>query len=234
MSLHASKFFHDVVYPKIGDCLQDYWHYMMLVSVSILSFVLITMYRVRTGFGKYRKFLHSNLLEWIWTCIPMIILVVLWFPSTRNLYKMNHAGFPEWSFKAIGHQWYWSYEFLSSDKEGKVLSIDSYLAPSVEGVYRLLEVDQRMVAPAETEIRLIVTSVDVIHSFALPSLMLKVDGIPGRMNHLVFTVDRACVLYGMCSEICGVNHSFMPIVVEFIPKKEFGIWLAKVTDQLGG
>nr|YP_010408181.1 cytochrome c oxidase subunit II [Brachidontes pharaonis]URF22680.1 cytochrome c oxidase subunit II [Brachidontes pharaonis] len=229
--LYGSKFFHDVVYAGVGDDLQNFFHYMMLISVFILSLVLIMMYRISSSVYKYRSYKKSELLEWVWTVIPMIILGVLWFPSASNLYLMNHVDEPKWSFKAIGHQWYWSYEFLSKDHEQ--LSIDSYLASSSEetGSYRLLDVDQRMVAPAKTQIRLLVGSVDVLHSFALPALMLKVDAIPGRMNQLPFSAHRAGVVYGQCSEICGVNHSFMPIVVEFIPMKEFAQWLSKVRDQ---
>nr|YP_009058848.1 cytochrome c oxidase subunit II [Brachidontes exustus]AIM58704.1 cytochrome c oxidase subunit II [Brachidontes exustus] len=229
--LYGSKYFQDVIYSVIGDNLQNFFQYMMMLSVFILSFVLIIMYRVCTSVWKYRYFKHSELLEWVWTVIPMITLFVLWFPSTMNLYDMNHGGEPKWSFKAIGHQWYWSYEFLSEDK--KQLSIDSYMDVSAveKGGYRLLDVDQRMVVPALTQIRLLVSSVDVLHSFAMPALMLKVDAIPGRMNQLPFTVSRTGVFYGQCSEICGVNHSFMPIVLEFIRKEEFDQWLVKVCDQ---
>lgn len=199
-----------------------------------MSLVLIIIFRVISSVYKYRSFKKGEILEWVWTVIPMLILAVLWFPSASNLYLINHADEPKWSFKALGHQWYWSYEFLRKDHEQ--LRIDSYLDRRCEetGGYRLLDVDQRIVAPAKTQIRLLVSSADVLHSFALPALILKVDAVPGRINQLPFNVHRCGVTYGQCSEICGVNHSFMPIVIEFIPIKEFGQWLAKVRDeQLG-
>ena len=187
------------------------------------------LYRVCTARLKNRYFKKKQILEWVWSSITQVILFLLWVASAGNLKIINDIGKPVWSFKAIGHQWYWSYEFLRENHEPLV--IESYIVKGDRSGYRLLDVDQRMVAPARTNIRLLVTRVDVLHSFALPSCFLKADCIPGRINQFPLEVDRTGVVYGQCSEICGVNHSFIPIVVEFVPINIFTSWLAKVRDQ---
>nr|QDO71934.1 cytochrome c oxidase subunit II [Mytilisepta virgata] len=227
--MYGSKVFQDWFYRDVGDALNSFYHNMMLVAVFIISLVGYFLFRINFCSVSYRSFKHQNVLEWVWTVVPMLILAVLWVPSVRNLYLMNHIGEPKWSFKAVGHQWYWTYEFVNKKYQEVVL--ESYMDNIDDGnfKYRLLDVDQRMVAPMNLQLRVLVSSVDVLHSFSLPSCMLKVDAIPGRMTQTPLLVDKSGVVYGQCSELCGVNHSFMPIVVEFIPVSSFLEWL-KVTE----
>ena len=151
--------------------------------------------------------------------MPAVILVGLAIPSITLLYAMDELVDPQVTVKAIGHQWYWRYELGDFD-----LEFDSYMAEG-EGVLRLLEVDKRLVLPTETRIRVLVSSSDVIHSWAIPALGVKTDGIPGRLNQVSLWIDRPGVYRGMCSELCGVNHAFMPIVVEAVPFEEFIGWV---------
>lgn len=140
---------------------------------------------------------------------------------------------PQLTVKAIGHQWYWSYEYtdtLESNEEvlGKNLNFDSYMVPNdslSSGDLRLLEVDNRVVLPIDTMIRVVVTGADVIHSWAVPSLGVKIDAIPGRLNQTSIDINRKGVFYGQCSELCGVNHGFMPIAVEAVSIEDYITWL---------
>jgi len=171
----------------------------------------------------YRHFLNRQWLEYWWTVVPICIVIGLWFPSIANLYRMDELKHPDWNVKAIGNQWYWRYEVEFRDDA--YVEVQSYLQngdglENGEG-YRLLDVDWRLVAPAQTQMTVYVSSADVLHSFALPGLLLKADAIPGRINQIPIKVRYSCVIYGQCSEICGVNHSFIPIVVEFIPLAAF-------------
>ena len=177
-----------------------------------------------------RSLVEGQEIETIWTIIPAVILVFLALPSLRLLYLLDEVGDCSLTLKRIGHQWYWSYEysdFLS-------IEFDSYMLPTedlADGDFRLLEVDHRVVLPTETDIRVLVTSADVIHSWTVPSLGVKADAIPGRLNQLRFFIKRPGIFYGQCSEICGANHSFMPIVVEAIPLKEFMNWVVRVSRE---
>ena len=174
---------------------------------------------------------HAPTLEIIWTIIPAIVLVLIAIPSFSLLYTMDEVIDPLLTVKIIGHQWYWSYEFVNpvdyfesvNEHENIDLSpevnFDSYMLPDddlVLGQLRLLEVDNRLILPIEINIRLLITSGDVLHSWAVPSLGVKLDACPGRMNQAVLFIKRPAVFYGQCSELCGINHGFMPIVVEGI------------------
>nr|YP_009681522.1 cytochrome c oxidase subunit II [Septifer bilocularis]QDO71947.1 cytochrome c oxidase subunit II [Septifer bilocularis] len=224
---YGSMYFRDCIY-KIGQDILVYHGYVMMVVFLVLMLVLYVGYTVVTCTGyRSRFFTDHQQLEWWWTVIPMILLAALWCPSTLNLYRMDDIKIPRWNFKALGKQWYWSYECETPNK--KVFMFDSYMkqdsGTTEEGGYRLLDVDHRMVAPAGVQTTVFVTSPDVLHSFSLYGTMLKVDAIPGRLNQLPLLVNRVCILYGQCSEICGVNHSFMPIVIEFIPEQYFIKWI---------
>jgi len=157
-------------------------------------------------------------------------LVFLALPSLRLLYLLDEVNYPVLTVKAVGHQWYWSYEYSDfSDVE-----FDSYIVSSGDlevGDYRLLEVDHRMVVPTWCDIRVLVSSADVLHSWAVPSLGVKVDAVPGRLNQLSFCVNRAGVYYGQCSEICGANHSFIPIAVEAVDVESFVSWLVLMGSE---
>lgn len=166
---------------------------------------------------------HRKVLEWVWTCVPALILIFLLYPSLLLLYCYDRPYItkPYLTFKAIGHQWYWSYEysdFVTSLAElGEHIKFDSYMIHQDElafGEFRLLEVDRRVILPIGICIRLITTSSDVLHSWAVPALGVKIDAVPGRLNQFWIVTDRPGTFYGQCSELCGVNHGFMPIAVE--------------------
>ncbi|KAI5474110.1 NADH dehydrogenase subunit 1 (mitochondrion) [Pseudohyphozyma bogoriensis] len=206
--------------------------FFYLVVISFLVFwmlgvILVKFSASRTGIvHKYHN--HGTLIELIWTITPALILIAIAFPSFKLLYLMDEIVSPTMTVKVAGHQWYWSYEysdFVSAD--GESVEFDSYMIPESDlelGQLRLLDVDNRVVVPVDTHIRFIVTGQDVIHDFAVPSLGLKLDGIPGRLNQTTALIQREGVYYGQCSEICGVYHGFMPIVVEAV-SLENPLWI---------
>lgn len=173
---------------------------------------------------------HGTTLEIIWTITPAIILMVIAIPSFSLLYSIDEIIDPSVTLKVIGHQWYWSYEYSDFLTEmGESIDFDSYMIPEEDlskGRLRLLEVDNRIKLPINTHIRLIVSSSDVLHCWAIPSFALKLDACPGRLNQTALYIKRAGVYYGQCSEICGVNHGFMPIVVEAVSLDEYIEWIS--------
>lgn len=174
---------------------------------------------------------HGTLVEIIWTITPAIILFAIAIPSFKLLYLMDSVVDPAVTVKAIGLQWYWGIEY--SDYEENI-AFDSFMVPTDElemGQFRLLEVDNRIVVPVDTRVRIVATAADVIHSFAVPALGVKVDCIPGRINQTSFLIDREGVYYGQCSELCGTAHGFMPIVVEAVSLDKYISW---VDSQLNG
>jgi cytochrome c oxidase subunit 2 len=177
-----------------------------------------------------KKFTHSTPLEIVWTITPAFLLLLLAGPSFALLYSMDEVVCPEISIKVIGHQWYWSYEYTDNCHyvTEKYIMFDSYILAQddlINGGLRLLEVDSRLKLPTHTHIRVLVTSADVLHSWAVPSLGVKIDACPGRLNMVSLYIERPGVFYGQCSEICGVNHGFIPIVVESMDKSHYTEWL---------
>lgn len=156
-------------------------------------------------------------MERIWTVLPAVFLLLIAFPSLRLLYLMEEYEYPEITIKVLGHQWYWSYEYSDLGFS----SFDRYISSGEDILFRLLNVDNRLVIPYDTDVRIIVSRIDVIHSWTIPSLGVKVDAIPGRLNQLSFIFNRVGVFVGQCSEICGANHRFMPIVISVIPRLDF-------------
>nr|YP_009488007.1 cytochrome c oxidase subunit II [Anopheles pristinus]AWB99670.1 cytochrome c oxidase subunit 2 [Anopheles pristinus] len=176
-----------------------------------------------------RFLLHGQTIEIIWTVLPAIILMFIAFPSLRLLYLMDEINTPSITLKSIGHQWYWSYEY----SDFLNLEFDSYMIPTNEldlSGFRLLDVDNRVVLPMNNQIRILVTATDVLHSWTVPSLGVKVDATPGRLNQINFLINRPGLFFGQCSEICGANHSFMPIVIESIPMNFFIKWITSMTN----
>ncbi len=172
---------------------------------------------------------HNVLLEIIWTIIPIFILSAIALPSLALLYAMEEAVAFNLTVKAIGHEWYWSYE-IPHDKTFGLYTIqyDSYMMPTDElypGFLRLLEVDNRLILPIKLNIRLLISSADVLHAWAVPSFGIKLDACPGRLNQATLFIKRTGIYFGQCSEICGINHAFMPIVVTAIPQITFRFWL---------
>ena len=181
------------------------------------------------------KQVHGTTIELIWTIVPSLILVTIAIPSFALLYSMDEVIDPAITLKVIAHQWYWSYEYSdynTSDEDS--ISFDSYMIQEDDlelGQLRLLEVDNRVILPVNTHIRVLITSTDVIHNWAIPSLGIKCDAYPGRLNQVNTFIKREGIFHGQCSELCGVNHGFMPIVVEAVSLKDY---VSLVSAQLEG
>nr|QTT61279.1 cytochrome c oxidase subunit II [Tritia grana] len=228
MSLWGQLGFQDAASPLMEELIFFHDHAMMIL-VMIISLVGYAAVSLMVNKYTCRSLVEGQAIETIWTIIPAFILIFLALPSLRLLYLLDEIGDCSLTVKSIGHQWYWSYEY--SDYSN--IEFDSYMIPTNElepGDFRLLEVDHRVVLPTQTDLRVLVTSADVIHSWTVPSLGVKVDAIPGRLNQLGFFIKYPGVFYGQCSEICGANHSFMPIVVEAVPLKNFLEWAINVSD----
>jgi cytochrome c oxidase subunit 2 len=181
------------------------------------------------------KVVHGMTIELIWTIVPSLILVTIAIPSFALLYSMDEVIDPAITLKVIAHQWYWSYEYSDyNTSEEDTIAFDSYMIQEDDlelGQLRLLEVDNRVILPVNTHIRVLITSTDVIHNWAIPSLGIKCDAYPGRLNQVNTFIKREGIFHGQCSELCGVNHGFMPIVVEAVSLKDYVSW---VSAQLEG
>jgi len=214
----------------------------MFYIIFIGVLVVWMLYKIVINFNEIanpivKKFTHSSLLEIIWTIIPAIVLVIIAIPSFTLLYSIEETIDPSVTLKVIGHQWYWSYEYsdYATLEGGESLNFDSYMIPTsdlVKGSLRNLEVDNRVVLPINTHIRVLITASDVLHAWAVPSFGIKVDACPGRLTQASLFIKREGVYYGQCSEICGVNHAFMPIVVKGVSVNRFTNWIAAKLDNL--
>nr|YP_010429271.1 cytochrome c oxidase subunit II [Cucumaria frondosa]YP_025925.1 cytochrome c oxidase subunit II [Cucumaria miniata]AAR02387.1 cytochrome c oxidase subunit II [Cucumaria miniata]USQ67437.1 cytochrome c oxidase subunit 2 [Cucumaria frondosa] len=208
-----------------------YFHdYTLIILTLIIILVFYGLLTILSSSFTNRFFLEGQELETIWTVIPAIILIFIAFPSLQILYLMDEVNTPYLTVKAIGHQWYWSYEYTDYND----IEFDSYMTPTEDlqnGEPRLLEVDNRLILPYQNPIRALITSSDVIHSWAVPSLGIKMDAIPGRLNQTSFLINRTGLFYGQCSEICGANHSFMPIVIESVPFDSFQTWISNNIEE---
>nr|CBJ55405.1 cytochrome c oxidase subunit II [Parantechinus apicalis] len=214
--------FQDATSPIMEELMYFHDHTLMIVFL-ISSLVLYVLMLMLTTKLTHTSTMDAQEVETIWTIMPAVILVLIALPSLRILYMMDEIFNPYITVKAMGHQWYWSYEYTDYED----LSFDSYMVPTQDlnpGQLRLLEVDNRMVLPMELPIRMLISSEDVLHAWAVPSLGLKADAIPGRLNQATLTSTRPGVYFGQCSEICGSNHSFMPIVLEMSTLKYFEKW----------
>ena len=192
-----------------------------LITVIVSYFIIILFYN-----SSINKFLlNEQTTEIIWTIIPAIILIFIAVPSLHLLYLLDEIKFSHITIKAIGHQWYWKYEY----PEFNSIEFDSYIINSTNkyNSFRLLDVDNRVVLPFNLKIRVLISAIDVIHSWTVPSLGIKLDGVPGRLNQTNFLIKRPGLFYGQCSEICGANHSFIPIVIESLNIKSFINWTKK-------
>nr|QZK21274.1 cytochrome c oxidase subunit II [Amitermes sp. ANIC 0017] len=201
----------------------------LMIMLMIITTVFYTMISIIQNKQTTRFILEGQMLETIWTIAPAIILVFIAIPSLRLLYLMDEIHSPAMTLKAIGHQWYWSYEYSDFTK----LEFDSYMVQQEDqqiNTFRLLDTDNRIVLPMNSPIRMIVTAADVLHSWTVPSLGVKTDATPGRLNQVSFSINRPGLLYGQCSEICGANHSFMPIVIESVSTNQFINWVSKMSE----
>nr|UZA61289.1 cytochrome c oxidase subunit 2 [Rhynchothorax sp. JZ-2022] len=193
----------------------------MMILIMITFFIIYVMVISSANSMTDKLLMEGQQIETIWTLMPVFILILITIPSLRILYLMEEVGSPLITVKSVGHQWYWSYEYSDFNN----LEFDSFMVPQDESLVRLLEVDNRTVLPVSTTIRILTTSTDVIHSWSIPSLGLKMDSLPGRINQSMFHILRSGIFVGQCSEICGANHSFMPIVVESISMNYFINWI---------
>jgi cytochrome c oxidase subunit II len=227
-------YFQDSATPQMEGLVELHDNIMFYLVIILFSvgWIMISIVRnynnVKSPIShKYLN--HGTLIELIWTITPALILILIAFPSFKLLYLMDEVSDPAMSVLAEGHQWYWSYQypdFLNADEE--FIEFDSYLVPESDledGALRMLEVDNRVILPELTHVRFIVTAADVIHSFACPALGIKCDAYPGRLNQVSVLINREGTFYGQCSEICGILHSSMPIVIESVSIEKFLSWL---------
>lgn len=224
--------FPDVASP-ISEQLVFFHDNVMFIILLILMLVGWLLISGICNKHYYKYLVEGTLIEIIWTSIPAFILFFIALPSLQLLYSMDEVIDPSLTIKAVGHQWYWSYEYSDIDDES--IEFDSYMVPTSdlqEGDLRLLEVDNRVVIPVNTQVRVVITGADVIHCFAVPSLGVKADAIPGRLNQVSFLAKRPGTYYGQCSEICGSDHSFMPIVVEAVSQEKFINWVEIKQEEM--
>nr|AQP27552.1 cytochrome c oxidase subunit 2 [Hospitalitermes sp. C TB-2017] len=201
----------------------------LMIMLMIITAVFYTMIMIIQNKQTSRFMLEGQMVETLWTIAPAIILVFIAIPSLRLLYLMDEIHNPAMTLKTVGHQWYWSYEYSDFTK----LEFDSYMTQQEDqtmNMFRLLDTDNRVVLPMNSPIRIIVTAADVLHSWTVPSLGVKTDATPGRLNQMSFSINRPGLLYGQCSEICGANHSFMPIVIESVSTNQFINWASKMSE----
>nr|YP_010693422.1 cytochrome c oxidase subunit II [Gonopsimorpha nigrosignata]WCB99304.1 cytochrome c oxidase subunit II [Gonopsimorpha nigrosignata] len=198
-------------------------HTIMILSMITVMVAYIMMTLSKNMFIN-RYLLEGQTIELIWTLMPAITLTFIALPSLRLLYMIDEINNPMITLKIIGHQWYWSYEYSDFPE----IEYDSYMKP-MNDIYpqenRLLDVDNRTILPMNMETRIMVTAADVLHSWTIPNLGIKIDAIPGRLNQGTININRPGIMYGQCSEICGANHSFMPIVIESTTTEKFLKWI---------
>lgn len=211
---------------EIHDTIMFY----IILILCLVFYLLITLLRTfNNNKMSYKYLVHGSLLEFVWTLFPIVILTLIAFPSFILLYLSDDVIDPAMTVKCIGYQWYWSYEYSDFiNDSGETISFDSYVIPDdmLEfGQLRLLDVDTRVVLPIDTHIRFIVTGGDVVHSFAVPALGIKLDATPGRLLQASTIIQREGRFYGQCSELCGVAHSEMPIAIDAVSLPAFLDWL---------
>nr|YP_008994740.1 cytochrome c oxidase subunit II [Esox reichertii]AHC99252.1 cytochrome c oxidase subunit 2 [Esox reichertii] len=214
--------FQDAASPVMEELLHFHDHALMIVLLisTLVLYIIVAMVSTKLT-NKY--ILDSQEIEIVWTILPAVISILIALPSLRILYLMGEVYDPHLTNKAVAHQWYEANGYTDYED----LAFDSYMVPTQDflpGQSRLLETDHRMVVPVESPTRILVSAEDVLHSWAVPSLGIKMDAVPGRLNQTAFITSRPGLFYGQCSEICGANHSFMPIVVEAVPLKHFEEW----------
>nr|YP_009442873.1 cytochrome c oxidase subunit II [Typhlatya miravetensis]SCN12521.1 cytochrome c oxidase subunit 2 [Typhlatya miravetensis] len=229
MASWSSLGFQDSASPLMEQLIFFYDHttLVLILMTTLVGYIMGSLF-----FNKLtnRFLMEGQTIEMIWTVLPALILIFIALPSLRLLYLLDEVGTPSITVKAIGHQWYWSYEY----SDFLQVSFDSYMTPInelPEKGFRLLDVDNRTILPMNTQVRVLVSAADVIHSWTVPALGVKADAVPGRLNQISFSIDRPGLFFGQCSEICGANHSFMPIVVESTSTDSFLTWISNSKDN---
>lgn len=211
------------------DRIINFHDLLLIVTAAITVFVLALLIYVIVRFRADKnpvpsRLSHNTVVEVLWTVVPVLVLVVIAFPSFRLLYYAETTPDAELTIKAIGHQWYWSYEYPDHGNFtfDALMIQDGELKP---GQPRLLATDNHVVVPVDTNVRVQITAADVLHAWAIPAFGVKKDGVPGRLNETWFRVEREGLYYGQCSELCGTNHAYMPIAVEVVSKEAFARWV---------
>jgi cytochrome c oxidase subunit 2 len=220
----------------IADQAHDFWHLLFIIIAAICVMVLLLLAFVIVKFRAKAnpvpsKVTHNTLIEVVWTILPVVILLIIFIPSMRLLYSSDRVEDADLTIKAIGNQWYWEYEY--PDQGFSYLSnmvADEDLEP---GQPRLLTTDEQVVVPVGANVRLLTTSNDVIHSWAIPSFYVKLDAVPGRLNETWFRAEEEGTYYGQCSELCGIRHGFMPIEVKVVSRQEFNSWIRTMQTEYG-
>ena len=221
----------------VMEQLENMHDLLLVMCFAISIFVLVMLVYISMRFSRKKnpvpsKNTHNTRLEIIWTTIPILILVAIAIPSLRLHYFMERSVDTEMTLKVVGYQWYWHYEY--PDAGG--VNFDSYIIKDKDlkpSEHRLLAVDNRLVVPVDTKIKVLVTGADVIHAFAIPAFGIKRDAIPGRLNETWFKATKIGTFYGQCSELCGVGHGFMPIVVDVVSKEDFAKWIETKKKDAG-
>nr|YP_010963629.1 cytochrome c oxidase subunit II [Tribulocentrus zhenbaensis]WKZ08112.1 cytochrome c oxidase subunit II [Tribulocentrus zhenbaensis] len=225
MNSWMSSFMQDSVSPIMEQLILFHDHAMMIVMMItvMVGYVIVTIFMNKMT---SRLMLENQTIELIWTLMPAITLIFIAMPSLRILYLIEESMKPMMTIKVIGHQWYWSYEYSDFNE----IEFESYMKPLNNlklSDFRLLDTDNRMIIPFNMMIRILTSSSDVIHSWAIPSAGIKIDASPGRINQGNMIISRPGIYFGQCSEICGSNHSFMPISIESVNMKSFMDWINK-------
>nr|YP_009459910.1 cytochrome c oxidase subunit II [Potamyia flava]AUT18175.1 cytochrome c oxidase subunit II [Potamyia flava] len=221
MATWSNLNFQNSVSPLMEQLI--FFHDNSMIIITLISILILYMIivNVKNKFYDMNLMEHQN-IELIWTIIPSIFLLMIAFPSLHLLYLMDNINKPQLSIKIMGHQWYWSYEY----SDFKNIEFDSYMINEhSNSLFRLLDVDNRLILPFNTQIRALISSFDTIHAWTIPALGVKADAMPGRLNQINMYINRPGLFYGQCSEICGANHSFMPICVESINLNFFFKWI---------
>nr|QIT06571.1 cytochrome c oxidase subunit 2 [Paranurophorus simplex] len=201
----------------------------LTILILIISIVAYNMMSSIINSNIDQHMLESQELELFWTIVPSFILIFIGLPSIRLLYMLDEVYQPIITLKTTGHQWYWSYEYSDFNN----IEFDSYLIPlgeQINSMTRLLDVDNRIIIPMNSQIRTLISAADVLHSWTIPSMGIKADATPGRLNQVNFYSTRPGLYFGQCSEICGTNHSFMPIVLESVSPKAFINWVKNINN----
>ena len=216
----------------------EFHNFIFIIEVSIVVLVLVLMGYIIIRFNAKSnpvpsKTTHNTILEVAWTAVPLLLVIIIAVPSLKLLYYADRIEEGEMTLKVIGNQWYWSYEYPDHGAFAfdSIIIEDENLEP---GQPRLLSVDNSVVLPAETNIRLLFTSADVIHNWAVPSLGLKLDAVPGRVNESWVRINSEGDYYGMCSELCGVNHGFMPVHIKAVSRADFAAWVEQAKQEFAG
>nr|AKM69954.1 cytochrome oxidase subunit II [Tuberolachnus salignus] len=197
----------------------DHTMFIIMMIIFLISYMMIFI--INNNFINI-KISENQFIEFIWTILPPIILIFIALPSLHLLYLMDEIKAPNMTIKILGHQWFWSYEY----SDFLNIEFDSYMINNLNKEnFRLIEVDNKTIIPFKFNTRLLISSEDVIHSWTIPSLAIKIDAIPGRMNQINLFMNRPGIYFGQCSEICGINHSFMPIQIESINLNNFIFWI---------